>query len=214
MDVFALQEELDSVRVQRRTRREDRPPARKGPAVAGGEAAVDEVDGPGGPELVGMSSFASPATEPGSPQLITDSFALPASIISESEIIACLHPLSAEYSLRAKYTLLSHHIIGKGAYGEVVVGRLKEYQPVSSSGMSNVGASSSASFGSSSPLRKTNSFTAERSQLFAIKRIDKRCINPKSLSQLYGEVETLSLLSHSNVVRLQDVFKMMTFSGS
>lgn len=226
MDVFALQEELDSVRVQRRTRRDDRPSAlgSSNRKLTSPNTVGDHGDDEGVADLVGMSSFASEIGEPGSPSYpVTDSFALQPSQVSESEIIACLHPLSAEYALRAKYTLVSHQIIGKGAYGEVVIGKLKEhYQPLQSSspsggahanGCGGAGGSNSSSSPSSSPmLRRAGSFSVDRlsasfQQQFAIKRIDKRCINPKSLNQLYGEVETLSLLSHNNVVRLQEVFQ-------
>lgn len=43
--------------------------------------------------------------------------------------------------------------------------------------------------------------------LVAIKRVDKRRVSAKGLSQLHSEVETLSLLNHSNVIRLHEIFE-------
>ena len=209
MDVFALQEELDSVRVQRRPRRDERPSQRKGPG-SGPLGDGGGVEDSRGPAAADNSSFALPDGDQqgvtSGLTIITDSFALPTANISESEIMACLHPQSAEYALRSKYMIFMHQIIGKGAYGEVVLGKLKDHQLASPSANALSPSQSMSSFGFS-PTSSPHQSSSDSSQLFAIKRIDKRRINQKSLSQLYGEVETLSLLSHSNVVRLQEVFQ-------
>jgi serine/threonine protein kinase len=71
-------------------------------------------------------------------------------------------------------------------------------------------ASSSPSH-SSSPAMPILSAAAARQQhdipLYAVKKIDKSRTSHKGLSQLLSEVETLSLLTHSNIVKLQEVFQ-------
>lgn len=44
-------------------------------------------------------------------------------------------------------------------------------------------------------------------QCYAIKQIDKRRAGQKGLRTVYGEVETLMLLNHPNIVRMDDVFQ-------
>lgn len=180
MNVFALQEQLETVRVQRTRVRGSERVASAADATPTSSDNTASLDTP-------PNTF-EPAPERSLSRM--DSFAqLSTTNISEQEIITALHPNSAEYALRTKYLLFMHQILGKGAFGEVFVGRLKD--PTSAASCS----------------QNTSSSTSNTGDLFAIKRIDKRRINSKSLSQLMGEVETLSLLSHSNVIRLQEVFQ-------
>ncbi|CUG91091.1 protein kinase, putative [Bodo saltans] len=64
---------------------------------------------------------------------------------------------------------------------------------------------------SSSPAVPIFTAAAARQQhdipLYAVKKIDKSRTSHKGLSQLLSEVETLSLLTHSNIVKLQEVFQ-------
>jgi len=92
---------------------------------------------------------------------------------------ATLLPSSAEYRLRISYDVLTQHVIGKGGFGEVYLGR----RVINMSNLNDSG------------------------ELVAIKCVDKRSLHPRTVAQLYGEVETLSLLSHANVVKLLDVYQ-------
>lgn len=47
--------------------------------------------------------------------------------------------------------------------------------------------------------------------LYAVKRIDKRAAGTKGLKSVMGEVETMSLLSHPNIVKLEETFQDDTY---
>lgn len=47
--------------------------------------------------------------------------------------------------------------------------------------------------------------------LYAVKRIDKRAAGSKGLNSVMGEVETMSLLSHPNIVKLEETFEDDTY---
>lgn len=58
-----------------------------------------------------------------------------------------------------------------------------------------------------SPSASQPSSSSHIGPFYAIKIIDKRKAGSKGLSEVYGEVETLSLLNHANIVRLEEVFQ-------
>lgn len=66
---------------------------------------------------------------------------------------------------------------------------------------------SSPSTSSAPPAMTAASARQQDIPLFAVKKIDKSRTSHKGLSQLLSEVETLSLLTHSNIVKLQEVFQ-------
>jgi serine/threonine protein kinase len=267
MDVFALQEELDAAKV-----------ARASHARASGTTATLHRGSTSKERDVGnieKEPTATSSDDSAPPQFVRDD--------DTGVMMAAptLHPHSAEYKLRQRYFVFSDEIIGRGAFGEVLLAQLRDvpivgkstFIPISALLGPSVGTSngsivrvpqsvvqhmstatmsptmmgahgglsmSALSLGgismsvhmsqtagsvvsgaplgdkeghtspSSSPAQLTSSAAAAKQldiPLFAVKKIDKSKTSHKGLSQLLSEVETLSLLNHSNIVKLQEVFQ-------
>lgn len=245
MDVFALQEEIDNAKVARSSQARSMPRR--------DSTATQPASSPNGK--------ASPPPECSlPPHLIRDEDT------GETVTATPVHPHSSEYKLRQRYLIFTDDIIGRGAFGEVLLAQIREvplignltFAPLAAllspqvmagaratsraeSGLGGnapqsptVSQSASPSFAalnhsfagahstgpSTSALSQPPSSASRSSYaaihraslsndipLFAVKKIDKSRTSAKGLSQLYSEVETLSLLSHSNIVRLQEVFQ-------
>lgn len=89
--------------------------------------------------------------------------------------------------------------LGHGAYGSVMKAR-KRARALHRQSKPNVrdGGHSSLS---------TSGASSSNDALFAIKIIDKKKAGSKGLSEVMGEVETLSLLNHPNIVHLEETFQ-------
>ena len=61
-------------------------------------------------------------------------------------------------------------------------------------------------YGSVSKARKKAS-PSNTTLFFAVKHIDKKKAGTKGLKEVFGEVETMSLLNHPNIVRLEETFQ-------
>lgn len=252
MDVLALQEELDAAKVARATQSR---------ATDGGNQPSNQKSLHDNKPL-GDEDPGSPSGNP--PHLIEDD--------DTGLAVAAqpLHPHSAEFKLRQRYFVFADEIVGRGAFGEVLLAQLREapiignstFAPLSALLGNNSNTNSSSAKGQSqqshllsrrgngshamslcsvsigfpsvlpstsassklnpglmSPSNSSISFSrssaaalsiSNDTPLFAIKKIDKRRVSNRGLSQLYSEVETLSLLNHQNIVKLQEVFQDQT----
>lgn len=89
---------------------------------------------------------------------------------------------SSANAVEGKYVLISE--IGRGSYGVVWQAHLRQSQQ------------QMPSLGVPPPP-----------QLYAIKQLSKHRAGAKALREVMGEVETMSLLSHPNIVRLEETFQ-------